>query len=89
MHRAILKQEHPKPLVPFLPEIRTFAEYNHYNILNPILQYVRREFSSVRCGERVTIRLLARGMELPENTFVDFHHYENKGEGWSKPLHLR
>ncbi|KAI0819368.1 Clavaminate synthase-like protein [Trametes gibbosa] len=64
MHRAILRQEHPKPLTPFLPEIRTFAEYNHYNILNPILQ------------------LLARGMELPENTFVNFHHYENKGEGW-------
>ncbi|KAJ8457010.1 hypothetical protein ONZ51_g11780 [Trametes cubensis] len=64
LHRTILKQDHPKALQPFLPEVRTFAEYNHYNILHPIL------------------RLLARGMELPEDTFVDIHGFDNKGEGW-------
>ncbi|KAI8989246.1 Clavaminate synthase-like protein [Trametes punicea] len=64
MHRAILNQDHPKALKPFLPEVRAFAEYNHFNILHPIL------------------RLLALGMELPEETFVDMHGYDHKGEGW-------
>ncbi|KAI0649643.1 Clavaminate synthase-like protein [Trametes meyenii] len=64
MHRWITKEAHPNALRPFLPEILTFAEYNHYNILHPIL------------------RLLARGLELPEETFVDIHGWDAKGEGW-------
>ena len=31
---------YPKALQPFLPEMRAFTEYNHYNILHPILRYV-------------------------------------------------
>ncbi|KAJ3019260.1 hypothetical protein NUW54_g130 [Trametes sanguinea] len=64
MHRQIVNQDNPRALQPFLPEIRAFAEHNHYNILHPIL------------------RLLARGMELPEETFVDMHGFDHKGEGW-------
>nr|VWO99283.1 AB hydrolase-1 domain-containing protein [Ganoderma boninense] len=55
---------YPKALQPFLPEMRAFAEYNHYNILHPIL------------------RLLALGMELPEELFVDMHKFEAPGETW-------
>lgn len=65
-----------------MPEIRAFAEHNHYNILHPILRYV----SFLRCSLLLIwplSSLLARGMELPEETFVDFHGYDHKGEGWS------
>ncbi|KAI0760890.1 Clavaminate synthase-like protein [Trametes elegans] len=61
-HRSIYTQEHPKALQPVLPEIRAFAEHNHYNVLHPIL------------------RLLARGMELPEDTLVNIHGFDSKGE---------
>ncbi|KAI0672039.1 Clavaminate synthase-like protein [Trametes maxima] len=63
LHRSIYEQQqHPKALSPVLPEIRAFAEHNHYNVLHPIL------------------RLLALGMELPENTLVDLHGFDSKGE---------
>ena len=38
VHRAIFHQQHPKALQPFLQELRSFTEYNHYNILFPILR---------------------------------------------------
>ncbi|TBU57580.1 Clavaminate synthase-like protein, partial [Dichomitus squalens] len=56
------KQDHPKPLVPFLPEIRSFMEHNHFKVLHPLL------------------KLLALGLELPENTFVDQHRYQAEGK---------
>ncbi|KAI8989247.1 Clavaminate synthase-like protein [Trametes punicea] len=63
LHRSIYEQQkHPKALQPVLPEIRAFAEHNHYKVLHPIL------------------RLLARGMELPEDVFVNIHGFESKGE---------
>ncbi|KAI0703873.1 Clavaminate synthase-like protein [Cerioporus squamosus] len=62
MHRPIFQQQHPKALQPFLPEIRSFVEHNHYNVLHPIL------------------RLLARGLELPEETFVNLHNFDAQGE---------
>ena len=41
VHRSIFgHQKHPKALEPFLPELRAFAEHNHYNVLHPILRYV-------------------------------------------------
>ncbi|TBU57588.1 Clavaminate synthase-like protein [Dichomitus squalens] len=65
MHHGIYDRDiYPKALQPFLAEIRTFSEYNHFNILHPIL------------------RLLARGMELPEETFVNMHNFDAAGEGW-------
>ncbi|TBU25808.1 Clavaminate synthase-like protein [Dichomitus squalens] len=62
MHRRIFNQQHPKALQPFLPELRAFAEHNHYNVLHPIL------------------RLLALGLELPEETFVKLHNFDAEGE---------
>ncbi|KAI0708376.1 Clavaminate synthase-like protein [Earliella scabrosa] len=63
LHRSITEQQqHPRALQPLLPEIRAFAEHNHFNVLHPIL------------------RLLALGMELPEETFVNIHGFDAKGE---------
>ncbi len=41
------RQEYPKSLRLFLPEIRAWTEHNHYNILHPILRY--RAVPSVLC----------------------------------------
>ncbi len=44
-YATVFEQEkHPDALQPLLPEIHAFAAHNHYNVLIPILQYVR--FSS-------------------------------------------
>ena len=67
MHRSIYDhQQHPKALQPVLPEIRAFAEQNHFNVLFPVL------------------RLLALGLELPEDTFVNIHGFEAKGETYGQ-----
>ncbi|TFK89218.1 Clavaminate synthase-like protein [Polyporus arcularius HHB13444] len=63
LHRSITEnQEHPQALQPLLPELRAFAEHNHYDVLHPVL------------------RLLALGLELPEDTFVNIHGFKEKGE---------
>ncbi|KAI0752450.1 Clavaminate synthase-like protein [Daedaleopsis nitida] len=62
LHHPVFYQQHPHALQPFLPEIRAFAEHNHYNILHPVL------------------RLLALGLELPDDTFVKQHNFEAPGE---------
>ena len=46
VHHPIFYQQHPQALQPFLPEIRAFAEHNHYNILHPILRYAVRGIRS-------------------------------------------
>ncbi|KAI0819372.1 hypothetical protein BC628DRAFT_1476307 [Trametes gibbosa] len=51
LHRSMHEQQqHPKALQPILPEIREYAEHNHFKVLYPLL------------------RILALGMELPEDT---------------------
>ncbi|KAH9934537.1 Clavaminate synthase-like protein [Epithele typhae] len=64
MHRSLAEglQKHPKALQPLIPELRAFAEFNHYEVLHPVL------------------RLLALGMELPEDTFVKIHGFDAPGE---------
>lgn len=62
IHRDVYKNEHPKALRPFLPEIEAFALHNHFSILRPIL------------------RILARGLELPEDTLLKMHGFEDEGE---------
>lgn len=40
VHRSVFgQQQHPKFLQPFLPELRTFSEHNHFNVLHPVLKY--------------------------------------------------
>jgi hypothetical protein len=38
VNRDVRKRQHPEPLRPFLPEIETFAQHNHENVLHPILR---------------------------------------------------
>ncbi|TBU25810.1 Clavaminate synthase-like protein [Dichomitus squalens] len=67
LHRSICgQQKHPKALEPFLPELRSFSEHNHYNVLFPVL------------------RLLALGMELPEETFVHLHEFHAVGDSHAR-----
>ena len=38
VNRDVRKRQHPEHLRPFLPEIETFAQHNHENVLHPILR---------------------------------------------------
>ncbi|KAI0638899.1 Clavaminate synthase-like protein [Trametes polyzona] len=39
IHRSVFgQQRHPDAIKPFLPELRAFAEHNHFNVLFPFLQ---------------------------------------------------
>ncbi|OCH94655.1 Clavaminate synthase-like protein [Obba rivulosa] len=60
--RDVMKKQHPKALLPLIPEIASFARFNHFDILHPLL------------------RLFALGMELPEDTFVNEHNFDARGE---------
>ncbi|TBU40208.1 hypothetical protein BD309DRAFT_993237 [Dichomitus squalens] len=41
VHRAVFgRKKHPKALEPFLPELHTFAEHNHHEVLHHILRYI-------------------------------------------------
>ncbi|KZT08059.1 Clavaminate synthase-like protein [Laetiporus sulphureus 93-53] len=68
INRDVNRKEHPKALLPFLPEIDRFARFNHFNVLHPIL------------------RLLALGLELPEETFVNQHNFSAEGETWVRMM---
>ncbi|KAJ8519078.1 hypothetical protein ONZ45_g3929 [Pleurotus djamor] len=62
INRDVTKRQHPQAIRPFLPEIKAFAEFNHFKVLHPVL------------------RLLAIGLELPEDAFVNLHGYDAVGE---------
>lgn len=82
VHHAVYdRQEYPKALRPFLPEIRAWTEHNHYNVLHPILRLVTSSVL-VHLNLIPRARLLARGMEVPEETFVDMHNFDAPGETW-------
>ena len=87
VHRGIYGRDiYPEALKSFLPEIRAFSEYNHFNILHPILRYANALFFYSQFQRHS--RLLAQGMELPEETFVKMHTFDAAGEGWCKYLSL-
>ncbi len=75
VNRDISKRTHPPALRPFLPEIAEFARHNHEEVLHQILR------SHFRFLHRANIfncfcalRLLALGLELPEDTLVNLHN---------------
>lgn len=82
VNKNVAKKEHPEALRPFVPEISEFIKYNHFNILFPLLRYVfpgnRKTGSSLGSFDR----LLAVGLELPEDTFVKQHGFDAEGETW-------
>jgi hypothetical protein len=75
VNRDVTKRRHPESLRPFLTEISAFARHNHFKILCPILQYVPI-FSSAPNECPNSTRLVARGLELPENTLVNTHSFD-------------
>jgi len=58
INHDVNKREHPNAIRPYLPEIASFAKFNHEQVLHPIL------------------KLIAHGMELPEDTFTKIHSFE-------------
>ncbi|KAF9224836.1 Clavaminate synthase-like protein [Gyrodon lividus] len=40
INRDVTKRGHPETVRPFLPEIRDFARFNHFNVLHPILRLI-------------------------------------------------
>ena len=81
MHRTVFGgQKHPKALEPFLPELRTFSEFNHFDVLHNILRYadVFRRAPVSRYSPVHSI--LALGMQLPEDTFVEMHGFDAEGD---------
>ena len=78
------KKEHPEALRPLLPEIDAFARHNHFNVLHPILRYVPIGALVVLCLH--SRRLMATGLELPEETFVNIHQWDAVGETYGTRL---
>ncbi|KZT08207.1 Clavaminate synthase-like protein [Laetiporus sulphureus 93-53] len=60
--RDVTRDEHPRALQPFLPELDAFNKFCHHSVLEPIL------------------RLLALGLELAEDTFVNIHGFDANNE---------
>ena len=80
VNRDVTMRFHPEAMRPFIPEVSSFARYNHFNILHPVLQCV---LDSLLLSERVCsymTRLVARGLELPEDTLVNAHQFDADGE---------
>ena len=59
-----------------MPEYQEFARHNHFDVLHPVLRYVVIASSgSLSNSMLIFCRLLALGMELPEETFVNIHDF--------------
>ena len=88
VHRPIFQQQHPKALQPFLPEIRSFVEHNHYQVLHPILRRVPKAIMWRLWHYNPWLRrMLAIGLELPEETFVNQHNFDAQGETYGTCPH--
>ncbi len=79
-----MKRQHPQALQPYLPEITQFAQHNH-TILHTILRY---DSPPGLCRSEWLIslwyRLLARGLELDEDTFVKQHQWSADSETYGQ-----
>lgn len=68
---------------PFLPEIQEFVRHTHIDVLHEIERYVPLDFEiHGHQAERRRIRLLALGLELPEDTLVNIHNYHEKNNSY-------
>ncbi|KIJ06318.1 hypothetical protein PAXINDRAFT_20480 [Paxillus involutus ATCC 200175] len=47
INRDVTKRKHPEAVRPFLPEIREFSQFNHFNVLHPILRLVRISIDTI------------------------------------------
>ncbi|KAH0831126.1 hypothetical protein J3R83DRAFT_13692 [Lanmaoa asiatica] len=66
VNRDVTKRGHPEVLRQFLPEIKEFTKFNHFNVpaSNPAVSH----------------RLIAMSLELPEDALVNVHNYDAIGE---------
>jgi len=39
VNRDVTKKTHPEALRPFIPEIKEFARFNHFEVLDKVLRY--------------------------------------------------
>lgn len=65
---------------PFLSDLREFGKHNHFNVVHPVLRSVVKRIDLFRHLLTVYERLLALGLELPEETFVNMYNYDAPGE---------
>lgn len=86
VNRDVHKKEHPEAIRPVLPEIHELAKHSHLNVLHSILRFVTTySFVDAAVAKHSPIRrLLALGMNLPEETFVDLHGFDAVGETYGK-----
>jgi hypothetical protein len=80
VNRDVNKQKHFPIIRPLLPEIEAFAKHNHFNVLHPVLRLAPLPLKLFIERLITGARLLALGLELPEETFVDMHKFEAVGE---------
>lgn len=83
VNRDVSRKEHPEVLRPLLPEISEFAHHNHFNVLHVILRYAHQYTTAFKISH-AEFRLLAIGMELPEDTFVRQHGFAAVGETYGE-----
>lgn len=78
------KRAHPQALQPYLSEVAAFAQHNHINVLYPILRLGLGAVGFLTDSNRNICRLLALGLELPKDTFVDCHGFSSVSETYRK-----
>lgn len=78
VNRDVNKRQHPEALRPFIKEIQNFAHHCHFNVLHPILRYDAQHTEKPVITS--FLRLLALGLELPEDTLVKQHNFDASGE---------
>ncbi|KAF5388847.1 hypothetical protein D9757_005664 [Collybiopsis confluens] len=85
IHRDVNRRAHPEILRPLLPEISLFARHSHENILYPILRYLGicaqvGRVDAKRISSYHPRRLMALGLELPEDTLLNMHRWDSESE---------
>ena len=76
-------KSHPEAVRPFLPEIQEFVRHNDIDVLHEIERYVPLDFEihgDQAEGRRMSLPGL--GLELPEDTLVNIHNYNDKNNSY-------